>query len=436
MSNVLKILSYIAVLVFIVVGAWLSWIFLTNINSADPSVKAGLIGLLGMFLVALITNYQTKKREIDARHFTERRKGYEQFVNLLFDFIESSKNNKNLTEKEMLPQIILFKKALLIWGGPNIIKAWNQFEIKSSDKLPPEKALEEMEKILKEIRKDLGHDDSKLESGNLLGLFLIAEDKKKLLEVGLELRKLMPLSQKLEDSGFVRANREPQKQKRHIYAFESVTGDDPNLLLSGLRIEIESRLREIARNRNIKADKVPLGKLTNELIKKEVLSVEEAASIKDLLPLLNKAAHGVSVDKKTVDWALEFGPRLLDALEDRLRELDIPKLVEQWKDRDGAAVAEIGTELSKALVRAPQTFMQVMRDDTESYNSWLKGIAQHTFTIYESRGEVEDDLYIAYYEELKRLMISAAETLIGGEFESEAQQILNALEAIDISRIW
>ncbi|MYF48243.1 MAG: hypothetical protein F4214_04760 [Candidatus Dadabacteria bacterium] len=80
--------------------------------------------------------------------------------------------------------------------------------------------------------------------------------------------------------------------------------------------------------------------------------------------------------------------------------------------------------------------MKAMRDDPESYDSWLKGIAQHTFTIYESRGEVENDLYIAYYKELKQLMISAAETLIGGEFESEAQQILNVLEAIDISRIW
>ncbi|MXZ13858.1 MAG: hypothetical protein F4Y78_07660 [Candidatus Dadabacteria bacterium] len=432
----LKILGYVAVLVLVGIGVWLLWVFVTNINSADPSVKAGLIGLLGMFLVALFTNYQTKKREIDARHFADKREGYTQFIDMLFDFIKSSRNNKELTEKEMLSKIIPFKKALLIWGGSNTIKAWNQFEIKSSDKLAPEKALEEMEKILREIRKDLGHDDSELESGNLLGLFLIAEDKKKLLGVELELRKLVPLSQKLEDSGFVRANREPQKQKRHIYAFESVVGGDPNLLLSGLRIEIESRLREIARNKNIKADKVSLRKLTDELIKKEVLSVDDAASIKDLLPPLNKAAHGVNVDKKTVDWALEFGPRLLDALEDRLGETDISKLVERWKDRDGAASAEVGTELSKALVRAPRAFMKAMRDDPESYDSWLKGIAQHTFTIYESRGEVENDLYIAYYKELKQLMISAAETLIGGEFESEAQQILNVLEAIDISRIW
>ena len=252
----------------------------------------------------------------------------------------------------------------------------------------------------------------------------------------LETRDLEETEKKAEDSGLVEVDKEPQKQKRHIYAFESVVGNDPNLVLAGLRIEIESRLREIAKNRSIKADNIPLKKLTRELIEKEILSADEAASIKDLLPLLNRAVHGASVDKRAADWALEFGPRLLDALEDRLGESDIPKLVERWKDRDGAAFAEVGTELSKALVRAPQAFMKVMQDDCESYDSWLNGIAQHTFTIYESSGEVEDDLYMAYYEKLKQLMASAAESLLDGEFEAEAKQILGVLKTVKISRIW
>lgn len=248
--------------------------------------------------------------------------------------------------------------------------------------------------------------------------------------------RLEETAKKVEDSGLVGVDREPQKQKRHIYAFESVIGNDPNLVLASLRVEIESRLRKIARSRNIKADKVPLRKLTDELIKKEVLSVNEVASIKDLLPLLNRAVHGESFDKRAADWALDFGPRLLDALEDRLGETDIPKLVERWKDRDGAVSAEVGIELSKAFVRAPQAFMKVMRDDRKSYDSWLDGIAQHTFTIYESRGEVEDDLYMAYYEELKQRMMHKAESLLGGEFDPEAKRILSVLETVEISRIW
>ena len=103
------------------------------------------------------------------------------FIDLIFDFIISSRNGKELTEREMLPKIILFKKTLLIWGAPNIIKSWNNFEIKSEEGLNSEEMLQEMEKILREIRKDLGHDDTQLKPGSLSGLFIIAEEKEKLL---------------------------------------------------------------------------------------------------------------------------------------------------------------------------------------------------------------------------------------------------------------
>lgn len=252
----------------------------------------------------------------------------------------------------------------------------------------------------------------------------------------IEARDFKESEKKVENSGLVEVEREPQRQNRHIYSFEAVSGDDPNLLLAGLRIEIESRLRKIAENRNIKAGKFPLRRLTHELVKSGALNSVEAASIEDLLPLLNKAVHGARVDKEVTESALKFGPRLLDALENRIGETDIPKLVEQWKNGDGAAVAEVGTELSKALVRSPQAFFQVMQGDPETYDSWLQGIAQHTFTIYESRDEVEDDLYMAYYHELKEQMVRASESLLGGEFEEEANRALQMLRSIEVSKIW
>ena len=41
---------------------------------------------------------------------------------------------------------------------------------------------------------------------------------------------------KAEDSGLVEVDKEPQKQKKtYLSAFESVVGNDPNLVLAGLR---------------------------------------------------------------------------------------------------------------------------------------------------------------------------------------------------------
>ena len=180
MNVALKILVYFVALALIVLAGWLSWIFVVNFNHADPSVKASLIGLFGMFLVALIANYYTRKREIDARHFANKREGYMQLIDMIFDSILSIKNNENLTEEEMLHKMISFKKSLLIWGGPNIIEAWNNFESKSVGNIDPKETLKEMEKVLRKIRKDLGHDDSPLKFGALSDLLLIAEDKGKL----------------------------------------------------------------------------------------------------------------------------------------------------------------------------------------------------------------------------------------------------------------
>lgn len=44
----------------------------------------------------------------------------------------------------------------------------------------------------------------------------------------------------------------------------------------------------------------------------------ERAVIADLIVLLNKAVHGAEVDNKAAQWAIETGPRILRALDQKL----------------------------------------------------------------------------------------------------------------------
>ena len=173
-----KILRFVVAIALLAFAGWLGWLFIDNVHQADASIKAGLIGLFGMLSAALVTHYQTKKREINARHFADKREGYMHMIDLLFDLIMSVKKGEELSEEVMLKKIMPFKKALIVWGGPQIIEAWNQFEMKSDNGLSPKEMIQEMEKILRAIRKDLGHDDSMLKFGSLWGLMLVAKDKK------------------------------------------------------------------------------------------------------------------------------------------------------------------------------------------------------------------------------------------------------------------
>lgn len=223
---------------------------------------------------------------------------------------------------------------------------------------------------------------------------------------------------------------------RHVYAFEAVGGDDPNIVLAGLRIELERRIRAIAESRGVADSGRSLRRVINDLARRAIIGRDEASAIADLLPLLNRAAHGATVDRAALEWALDFGPPLLDALEEHLGQASISDLLDQWRRRDGALFQEVGTKLSKALVDSPRTFLQAMANDSESFDSWIEGIQTHTFTLYESDGELEDDLYTAYYQKLKTLMEDRVRSMLDTELDKEASRVLSALLGTTIRRIW
>ena len=179
--NIAKILTIIGVILVLGIVGFLLWIFAWSLLEADANIKSGVIGLVSVIIVALVTHYQTKKREISARHFSAKREGYMKFIDLFFDMARSVKNNRSTSEKEMIQQMMQFKKALIVWGGQEIIEAWNSFEANVQDGQSTEKMMWTLENILKAIRKDLGHDDSTLPSGSLIALLLVTEDKRKIL---------------------------------------------------------------------------------------------------------------------------------------------------------------------------------------------------------------------------------------------------------------
>lgn len=254
--------------------------------------------------------------------------------------------------------------------------------------------------------------------------------------VKVEYQELEKAGKKVEESGLISPDQDLRPMQKHEYSFQAVSRNDPNLALSGLRIEIESRLKELAEKRNIKTHGLGVNNLTRSLEKTEVLSHEEASAIRDLLPLLNQASHGARVEDSAFEWAMDFGPRVLGALEDRLGETTIPQLIKDWKQRDGAAFQEIGTELSKSFVQSPESFLAAMSKNPKELNDWIDGLGTHTFTIYESRTELDDELYLAFYEKLKSLMLDAARVCKNTEHKDIAIRIEDALNKVEVRRIW
>ena len=103
------------------------------------------------------------------------------------------------------------------------------------------------------------------------------------------------------------------------FSFQAVAEEDPNLALAGLRIELERRLRELARSRNLPSERAGIGQLLRILDREDVLTPEERSALSDMVYLLNSAVHGAEVDRRAAQWALEVGPQLLAGIDERIK---------------------------------------------------------------------------------------------------------------------
>jgi hypothetical protein len=102
------------------------------------------------------------------------------------------------------------------------------------------------------------------------------------------------------------------------YTFLSVASQDPGLALSGLRIEIEKRLRFLAERNNIKTHRIGLPPLLRILSKNQLITREEESILNDMVHTLNEAAHGHNIDVRVADWIIEIGPKILNGLDGKI----------------------------------------------------------------------------------------------------------------------
>ena len=94
---------------------------------------------------------------------------------------------------------------------------------------------------------------------------------------------------------------------------------DPNLALVALRIEMEKRLRQLAQKYDLPEER-SLVRLFNKLQERGVLNDVAFSGIQELITAGNRAAHGASVEPGAIDWAYDYGPRILAALDQELQE--------------------------------------------------------------------------------------------------------------------
>lgn len=148
----------------------------------------------------------------------------------------------------------------------------------------------------------------------------------------IELQDVQRATRRAESAGTVAENQQRPEATRHpspvaspapqypgglkarIAALENIAIQDPNIALVGLRIEIESFLRNIARGHGLPSEARSARQLLRAIQKERILPSDLAAGVDDLIGLGNQAAHGASVSPEAAKWAIDRSPEILGIL--------------------------------------------------------------------------------------------------------------------------
>ncbi|HET7231514.1 MAG TPA: hypothetical protein VFJ16_16005 [Longimicrobium sp.] len=160
-------------------GITAAWGFLKTLQ---PPVAAAIIASSGTILVSVFTLLVSKlierKNAIRLQIREKKIPAYEELISTSFKVLYSDKlEGKPMEEKEMLRLLVGATERLVIWGSDEVLLAYRAFRRYSEQPESSAEILFLWERLMLEIRKDLGHQNVGFERGSLLSLWITDIDR-------------------------------------------------------------------------------------------------------------------------------------------------------------------------------------------------------------------------------------------------------------------
>ncbi|QMU30144.1 hypothetical protein [Adhaeribacter radiodurans] len=150
-----------------------------------PETKVSVFGITAAISAAVtsvlavnINHKKTKEREFEFLILKEKQKVYSHFYNALFDSFHNSRVGQEDFSQETLNELMNFKKGLINWGSERLIKKYLTYDNIIAGNTNVLEIITASDEFLREIRKDLGHEEAK--NINLVGVVLNPEARKEL----------------------------------------------------------------------------------------------------------------------------------------------------------------------------------------------------------------------------------------------------------------
>jgi hypothetical protein len=150
------------------------------LESLDSDIAVAIIAAAATVFVSVLSIVLGKayeSRALDRREHREKKiPVYEDLIKFMFRILMGVKTGDTPTEKEMLDFMSDFNQRIMVWGSDDVLAAWVQWRRTATSeadvKANPMKLMLLYEQLILTIRRDLGHRNKNLDTGDVLALFV------------------------------------------------------------------------------------------------------------------------------------------------------------------------------------------------------------------------------------------------------------------------
>jgi len=176
-KKVLHLLLGLSMIAGILYCAWRVILFFVKImQQINTSVAAAIIGAMATItagiVAVIITQRQTKLREIAEAHREKKVEIYDKFLTIIIRILKSTNENikaEPISEEELILLLVDFKREILLWGSPQVIKAQLHYESVAGN---TRMMFHAVDQLYRAIREDIGLSNKGLQPLDLFKLFL------------------------------------------------------------------------------------------------------------------------------------------------------------------------------------------------------------------------------------------------------------------------
>lgn len=134
------------------------------------------MGTLSAFLIWRIQYQKDKIKDIESQLSEKKYKMYSELVYLVVDLTMASKmGEKSLTEKDITKRLLTAKRDMFLYAPDNIFKTYTAWTLELKGENPGVHHFKTYFKMMKLVRKDMGHSTSKLSLDDFM-LFLMQDE--------------------------------------------------------------------------------------------------------------------------------------------------------------------------------------------------------------------------------------------------------------------